>query len=80
MQFWTYFCRAFQTAVPLNLWNSLETAIEPNFLPVPLTEIMENWITKPGFPIVKVSLQGNNVNLAQVNKFSRRKSVTKSDF
>lgn len=56
----------FQNTKPEDLWN----AIQPytNGLPTTLSNIMDNWINTPGFPLLKVSIDRGNVVVSQ-NRF-----------
>jgi tricorn protease interacting factor F2/3 len=58
----------YSNAAGVDLWKRLE---EESGLPV--SEVMEAWIKKPGYPVVKVSLSENQLLLSQ-EKFQLTKS------
>lgn len=64
------FPRQHDHALPSDLWNSLQNHIEPNTLPsgLSLDQILENWVTSAGYPVVTVTSEGNNIRITQVLK------------
>jgi puromycin-sensitive aminopeptidase len=62
-------------ATGADLWRHLEQASNH-----PVKEIMESWITQPGYPVVSVSLDGNNtLRLSQKRFFSNPKATSVED-
>jgi tricorn protease interacting factor F2/3 len=55
---------AYSNAVAQDLW----TAIQP-FTSVPVADLMNDWITKPGYPYLRVTVEGSKVRLEQ-HRFS----------
>ncbi|ADL18458.1 Probable aminopeptidase [Acidilobus saccharovorans 345-15] len=55
---------AYSNAVAQDLW----TAIQP-FTSVPVADLMNDWITKPGYPYLRVTVEGSRVRLEQ-HRFS----------
>ncbi|ACP39472.1 Peptidase M1 membrane alanine aminopeptidase [Sulfolobus islandicus M.14.25] len=51
---------SYSNAQGSDLWNSISEVYGSNISP-----IMADWITKPGYPMVRVSVSGNRVNLEQ---------------
>ncbi|XP_057660385.1 glutamyl aminopeptidase-like [Diorhabda carinulata] len=58
---------AFSTASPKDLLSALEEQAPVSNLPSGITfsEVMDNWFNKPGYPLVTVSYDGENVVLKQ---------------
>ncbi len=51
---------AYKNTTSTDLWNSFGKVSNK-----PVRKIMENWITKPGYPLVKASISGNKVRYEQ---------------
>lgn len=62
---------SYQNATSTDLWNSLAKASDQ-----PVKEIMESWITQPGYPIISAELNKNKLLLKQ-ELFSTVKSDKK---
>lgn len=56
---------------PQNLWDALEAVLENEVSNLPvnvtLSDVLDNWIYKEGFPVVTVSLVDGDVVISQVN-------------
>ncbi len=55
---------SFGNAVGENLWKSIEKVSKK-----PVSKIMDAWITKPGYPRIEASLNGNKIRLHQTRFF-----------
>ena len=55
---------AYQNTTGDDLWNCLETASGK-----PITDLMNRWISQPGFPLVTVTRENNQVSLEQTQFF-----------
>lgn len=53
------------------MWDALEAVLENEVSNLPvnvtLSEVLDNWIYKEGFPVVTVSLVDGDVVISQVN-------------
>ncbi|XP_023311613.1 aminopeptidase N-like [Anoplophora glabripennis] len=56
---------SYKTAEPEDLWNSLDGISDIKLPADKLTEVMENWVKNPGFPLVTVKLNEDKINLSQ---------------
>lgn len=56
---------------PQDLWDALEAVLENEVSNLPvnvtLSDVLDNWIYKEGFPVVTVSLVDGDVVISQVN-------------
>lgn len=59
------------TAEPEHLWNALQQFVPADALPTnrSLQEVINNWITTAGYPVVNVLSRGNDVVLSQVRNY-----------
>ncbi|KAJ8972201.1 hypothetical protein NQ314_000290, partial [Rhamnusium bicolor] len=59
--------KKFDSAKPEDLWESLSENIDSSVskLPTDLESVMENWIKSGGFPLLYVSIVGNNIVISQ---------------
>lgn len=58
--------------MPSDLWTALSQYVTAVSLPndVPLASVMENWINQAGYPVVEVSVSGDDVLVSQVEIFT----------
>jgi tricorn protease interacting factor F2/3 len=63
---------AYQSAIAEDLWETLE---EHSGLPI--KDILVSWITKPGFPLIKISRKNSSVHLTQ-QLFTAQKNTSTS--
>lgn len=56
----------FDTALPSHLWESIQSETETNVLPTTFVNFVENWISKPGYPVLTVKAEGTNIRISQV--------------
>ncbi|KAJ8973356.1 hypothetical protein NQ317_001400 [Molorchus minor] len=58
---------AYAATKPEQLWAALSEHVDNSIsnLPADLPTIMNNWITKSGFPLISVTLSGNNLIIKQ---------------
>lgn len=63
-----YLFSEYESVEPDDVWIALSSSVleSVSFLPDNLTTVMENWITQPGYPILYVSVNGNDVTISQV--------------
>lgn len=78
----TIFFSEFSNTEPEDLWNALNESVVDSIsrLPAALPTVMENWTKNSGYPILTVTLNGNQVNISQVNTISRQKDLFCSIF
>ncbi|KAJ8921488.1 hypothetical protein NQ315_003106 [Exocentrus adspersus] len=52
---------------PEHLWQSLSSSVLDSItsLPATFTTVMEDWVRKPGYPVLQVTVTGNNVTITQ---------------
>lgn len=55
---------AYKNTDTVDLWNALETVSKK-----PITKMMAAWTSQPGYPVVKATVTGNEVHLAQEQFF-----------
>jgi puromycin-sensitive aminopeptidase len=61
-------------AAGADLWRHLQQASN-----APVTEVMQSWVAQGGYPVVSVSLEGNNLKLSQKRFFSKPGAKTGAD-
>lgn len=60
------------TATSDDFWKAM--AEESPEMPVPIDEVMKNWIRKPGYPVITVGEEGGELKLTQSRFFSNPNS------
>ncbi|KAF7280353.1 hypothetical protein GWI33_006129 [Rhynchophorus ferrugineus] len=57
------------TAIPSQLWTILGEKVDTSYsqLPGTFSEVMQNWIEKPGYPLLTVTLSNNELTVKQQN-------------
>lgn len=60
---YVYLLSAFRTTTPENLWEPFTKDIVDK---IKLSEIMKNWINNPGYPVISVSRENENITIKQV--------------
>ncbi len=63
----------YSNAKGADLWKKLEQASG-----MPVSEVMQAWIKKPGYPVVKVSIDDNKLHLSQ-ERFFLKKTTLEGD-
>lgn len=61
---------SYQNAFTEDLWQAFEKISKK-----PVQKMMQNWTSKPGYPVVSLKISAGNVNFSQKRFFSSKKSV-----
>lgn len=59
--------RGLSSASAEDIWSVLDKATNGSSLPGNLSEILNNWLKEPGYPLVTVEEDGNKIIISQVN-------------
>src|SRR5665811_363015 len=51
---------SYKNTETIHLWRAFEKVSKK-----PIAKIMHNWTSKPGYPVIKVSIRNNKLNLSQ---------------
>ena len=64
---------SYKNTETLHLWQAFEKVSGK-----PVTKIMQNWTSKPGYPVIKAEMQNGKINLTQKRFFASPISAKKS--